>query len=319
MTIPAADRPYLAAAANTASSLTPDPDRPAAGRAASPLRSIVGRHPVATFLLTAYAIFWLSWTPVLFLGASPRLFSALGALLGLAVPAFLVTAVTEGRPGVRDLVGRTLRWRVGIGWYLLATLAIPVGALLLAPLFLGSAPLEALGRSWPVLFTDFLPQLVLAVVTVQLFEELGWAGFVQHRLQARHGALRASVLVALAFALLHLPTYLRAPISGPSALRDLSVLVIVIPFAICFRILITYAYNRTASAVLLTAVTHASFNEASELIGPNVQGSLGQVLAFASTALLAVLAVAVSRGRLGYRRVDRGSTRETTAEAPAAS
>ena len=78
-------------------------------------------------------------------------------------------------------------------------------------------------------------------MTVQLFEELGWAGLVQHRLQARHGALKASLLVALTFAFLHVPTYLRAPLSGESVVRDLSVVVIVIPFAIAFRVLISFA------------------------------------------------------------------------------
>lgn len=266
------------------------------------MRSFLSRRPVASFLVAAYAIFWASWMPVLFLGAPPRLFSAIGAVLGLALPAFLITAATEGRAGVRDLVRRALRWRVGTGWYLLAALAIPLGALLLAPIFLGPAPLQAFGQNRTLLVTAFLPQLVLALVTVQFFEELGWAGFVQHRLQTRHGALKASLLVALAFAFLHLPTYLRAPISGASAVRDLAVLAIVIPFAIVFRILIAYAYNRTAHAVLIAAITHASFNEASELIAPNVQGPLAQILAFASTALLALLAVVVSKGTLASRR-----------------
>ena len=153
---------------------------------------------MATFLVAAYAIFWASWAPVLFLGAPPRLFSAIGAVLGLALPAFLVTAATDGKAGVRDLVRRTLRWRVGIGWYLLAALAIPVGALLLAPIFLGMAPLQAFGDNWALLLTAYVPQLLLALVTVQFFEELGWAGFLQHRLQARHGALKAALLVALA-------------------------------------------------------------------------------------------------------------------------
>jgi membrane protease YdiL (CAAX protease family) len=196
--------------------------------------SFVGRHPVLSYLVLAFAIFWVSWLPVLLLGAPPRPFSAVGAILGLALPAFLVTAATDGRAGVPDLLRRTLRWRVGVGWYLLAILAIPVGALLLAPLFLGAAPLERLPQNWNLLFTEFLPQLRLALVTVQFFEELGWAGFVQHRLQSRHGALKASLLVALAFAFLHLATYLSAPVSAESALRDLSFMVIVIPFAICF-------------------------------------------------------------------------------------
>jgi membrane protease YdiL (CAAX protease family) len=140
------------------------------------------------------------------------------------------------------------------------------------PFFLGPAPLQGFLQNWTLLFTNFIPQLLLALVTVQVFEELGWAGFVQHRLQSRHGALKASFLVALAFAFLHLPTYLSAPISGESALRNLSVMVIVIPSAICFRILITFAYNRTRFSVLIASITHASFNEASEIISPNVTG-----------------------------------------------
>jgi hypothetical protein len=91
----------------------------------------------------------------------------------------------------------------------------------------GPAPLEGLLQNWILPFTEFVPQLLLALMTVQFFEELGCAGFVQHRLQSRHGALNASFLVALAFAFLHLPTYLSAPISGAGALRDLSVMVIV--------------------------------------------------------------------------------------------
>ena len=301
MTISAADYPYLRVVSDAAAATTPPPTHTAAHRRGS-LGSFIDRRPVVSFLVAAYVVFWASWMPVLFLGAPPRLFSAVGAILGLALPAFVVTAATEGRAGVRDLLRRVLRWRIGVGWYLLAALAIPVGALLLAPIFLGLAPLQSFTENWFLLVTAFVPQLMLALVTVQLFEELGWSGFVQHRLQARHGALKAALLVALAFAFLHLPTYLRAPVSGPSAVRDLSVLAIVIPFAIVFRILIAYAYNRTAHAVLIAAITHASFNEASELIAPNVAGPLAQILAFASTALLAIIAAVVSRGALAHRR-----------------
>jgi membrane protease YdiL (CAAX protease family) len=278
-----------------------DPVHPSGSR----VMSFVRRHPVVSYLVMAFAIFWASWMPVPLFGAPPRPFSAIGVVLGLAMPAFLVTAATDGRAGVRDLLRRTLRWRVGIGWYLLAMLAIPVGALLLGPLFLGLAPLQGLLQNWLLLFTEFVPQLLLALVTVQFFEELGWAGFVQHRLQSRHRALKAALLVGLAFAFLHLPTYLSAPISGESAIRDLSVMVIVIPFAVCFRILITFAYNRTRFSVLIAAISHASFNEASEIISPNVPGPLAQVLAFASVGLLALLAVVISKGTLAYKR-DQG-------------
>jgi membrane protease YdiL (CAAX protease family) len=88
-------------------------------------------------------------------------------------------------------------------------------------------------------------------------------------------------------------------------LRDLSVLAIIIPFALAFRILLAYAYNRTAYAVFIAAVTHACFNEASEIIAPNVQDPLAQILAFASTVLLALLLAAVSKGMLAHHRKDR--------------
>jgi hypothetical protein len=42
---------------------------------------------------------------------------AMASILGVALPAFLVTAATRGGAGVRDLLSRCLRWRVGIVWY----------------------------------------------------------------------------------------------------------------------------------------------------------------------------------------------------------
>jgi uncharacterized protein len=87
--------------------------------------SFVRRHPVVSYLVLAFVIFWASWMPVLIFDAPPRPFSAVAAILGLALPAFLMTAATDGRAGVCDLLRRTLRWRVSIGWYVLAMLAIP--------------------------------------------------------------------------------------------------------------------------------------------------------------------------------------------------
>src|SRR5687768_2538512 len=99
MTNPVSGSTDLDPVSHAARSTSPDHPRLAFDRSSSPLRFLLGRYPVASFLVTAYAVFWLCWAPVLFLGASPRLFSALGVLLALAVPAFLVTAAVEGRLG----------------------------------------------------------------------------------------------------------------------------------------------------------------------------------------------------------------------------
>jgi hypothetical protein len=53
---------------------------------------------------------------------------------------------------------------------------------------------------------------------------------------------------------------------------------------------------------LIAAISHASFNEASEIISPNVQGPLAQLLAFASVGLLALAVAVGSKGSLAYVR-----------------
>ena len=73
------------------------------------------RHPVATFLVMAYAIGWTIFVPVVlseegfgFLPIRPPLIpvTSVASILALALPAFLVTAATSGKDGVRDLARR---------------------------------------------------------------------------------------------------------------------------------------------------------------------------------------------------------------------
>ena len=82
----------------------------------SSLKGLVARHPVAAFLVMAYIFGSSMFFAGYYFGLPQRLTASLAAFLGLALPALLVTAATSGQPGVRDLVGRCLRWRVGLGW-----------------------------------------------------------------------------------------------------------------------------------------------------------------------------------------------------------
>src|SRR3712207_4435505 len=135
----------------------------------------------------AFGFGWTSLIPILLaqngFGVLPielplTVVQTLATVLGLALPAFLVTTATGGKEGVRDLLGRLLRWRVGVRWYLVALFGLPVAMLLGAIPFLGVAPLEALARNWSLLFTVFLPGVLIPFVLVNLWEELGWTGFM---------------------------------------------------------------------------------------------------------------------------------------------
>jgi membrane protease YdiL (CAAX protease family) len=153
----------------------------------------VVRHPATAFLVMAFGLAWTSILPLLLSQSGPfgvlpfalpfQPFAAIMSILGLALPAFLVTAAKDGKEGVRDLLRRGFRWRVGVHWYLIALLGLLAATLLGAIPFLGVAPLEALARNWSLLFTVFLPGVLIPFVLVNLWEELGWTGFMQHTLQ----------------------------------------------------------------------------------------------------------------------------------------
>ncbi|HET9777659.1 MAG TPA: type II CAAX endopeptidase family protein [Propionibacteriaceae bacterium] len=180
---------------------------------ASPLRSWINRHPIATFLVLVYA----TTTALVFVprvltepgvlpgGATPH--GVLENVLGSAVPAFIVTAVVSGRAGVRDLARRSLRWRVPLRWYLISLLAPPLILLIAITTLYGFAPLRALGRNWLQLFTAFLPALAVMILLNNVAEEIGWTGFVFARLQDRHGPLRAALLATVFFWLFHVPSF----------------------------------------------------------------------------------------------------------------
>jgi membrane protease YdiL (CAAX protease family) len=284
------------------------PDAPATG-----LRALIRRHPVATYLLLTTAGAWLGQLPVLFFGVPmlPFPFGAIFSALVLALPAFLVTAIADGPAGVRNLLARALRWRVGWRWYALALLGLPGASLLLATTVLGAAPLAALADKWPLIVTAYLPKVLLALVTAQLFEELGWTGFVQQRLQDRRGALPASLLVALAFALWHVPNYLiGAPVTGERVLGVLAqMLPVAIVFGVFFRTLVTWCYNGAGRSVPVAALAHAAFNTVSnaELATAFVPRWAAMWLPLAAVAVLAVLAAVATHGRLAHaRRRDDG-------------
>lgn len=92
--------------------------------------------PAAAFFLLTFLISWSIWgaARVLLPGASWQLRVAVHTvgLFGPTAAAVIMSGCLYGRQGVRDLLMRIARWRVGVGWYLFAlfsTLGIGLGAI----------------------------------------------------------------------------------------------------------------------------------------------------------------------------------------------
>ena len=295
----------------------------------SPLKRLVVRHPVAAFLLMLYAIAWGVFLPVVLQarglltlpvdlseGLAFDTVTSLASILGVALPAFLVTAAIRGKAGVRELLRRCLRWRVGLVWYLIALFGLLAVTVLIGSVLSDPAPLEVLTERWSLIFTLFLPEVLFPFFFIQLFEEAGWTGFMQQTLQERRGPLVASILVAPAFVLQHLPILLMDAGIGLASLIVVGALVIV---AVFFRVVVMWLYNGSGRSVLVVAVFHSAYNSAwgtgdHRFTGELIPGPAATLIPIGVVAVVALVVAVLSRGCLAYEP-ERGATTEATGAA----
>jgi len=273
---------------------------------ASSLRRLIARHPVTAFLVMVYTV-TIAFALLRILGgigvsSDPPLWASLEHLLACAVPAFLVVAALHGRAGVRDLARRSFRWRVGIRWYLIALLGLPIATVVCATAIFGLAPLHTLAAKWPLLLVVVVPDLVMRMVLFNFIEEIGWTGFLQDRLQVQYGPLKACLLVEIPFALFHVPEVL-VDTGGQFPF----VLVVLVAFTIAQlvgRFVIMWLYNNTNRSVLLVGLFHSTYNTSVNRFAPAFipgPAESGFLIVSGLVAVAAVLLVVFTRGRLAYQ------------------
>jgi uncharacterized protein len=207
------------------------------------LSAFVRRRPLLTFFILAYAFAWL----LISLVSVSLVFPVLG-LFGPALAAIIVTAIAEGRAGVKALLRRVVQWRVGWQWYAVAA-GLPV-ALALAALglhrLLGGAENNRPGD--PLALVAILALLVVG-------EELGWRGFALPRLQERFGGLGASLILGGLWAAWHLANT-RIPGLDYYGYGFPAFLLYVVGMTVLF----TWIANHTRGSVLIAWLFHAAIN-----------------------------------------------------------
>lgn len=169
--------------------------------------SLIHRSPVGIFFVLAYIFSWMLILPWSLsessagLGVLPYTLPDIYGIvmfvlapLGPAFAAVLITMVIEGRSGVRRLLGRIKRWRVGFRWYVIALFGFMFAYIAGYVAILGVDPLTALVENWPLFFTVFLPLVVLGIFIPSIGEEPGWRGFALPRLQDRYGPVWGSLI-----------------------------------------------------------------------------------------------------------------------------
>jgi membrane protease YdiL (CAAX protease family) len=192
-------------------------------------------------------------------GVNPEEEFSPGILFAAYAPALAAIAVAAVRSrvgGVRALLLPVLRWRVGVGWYLLAIVVPVVIVAVTSSIYAAVDGSGNTGRWEGGLSAVAIGPLIAG----PLGEEIGWRGFAQPRLQVAHRALPACVVVGLLWGTWH-----HWPVAAPGGaievLDDAAGYLRLVATAILYG----WLYNSTRS-LLLVMVAHAAHNLAIDLI-----------------------------------------------------
>lgn len=223
---------------------------------ATGLIATVCRHPLGSFYGLTFLLSWGFWVPDAMSGG--HVSHALG-LLGPMISAFVITALTRERAGLRDLASRMVRWRVDVRWYLWALAPLAVAVTAAALVSLGPEGFPRLG-DWEQMngFPATGAWAIGLIFVVNAFgEETGWRGFALPRFRRRHDELQASFLLSIPWARWHLPTFFI-----DSGYRDFPVFFLpgFLIGIFAGAVVLTWMYEGARSSILIVALWHLSLN-----------------------------------------------------------
>jgi membrane protease YdiL (CAAX protease family) len=265
---------------------------------ASRLRLRLAAHPVATYLVLALSLSWAVWIPQA-LGAQtvqPGVGwpSHMPGLLGPALSAVIVTWLIGGKAGLTGLWQRITAWRIGRWWWAVVAillagaigLVISGGVADSGNLTLYNGVSASLGP---------LATILLVFLVNGIGEEAGWRGFMADRLLRRHGITVTALLVALGWALWHVPMFF---VLGTFKAFTPGTLVAWLIGMTAGSILLTWLYDGSGRSILLVAVWHTAFNYTSA-----TPATTGLVAAITSTMVMVAAVVIVIADWMAHRRV----------------
>lgn len=161
------------------------------------------------------------------------------------IAAFVVTATTEGKAGLKALWKRFWNRDLSIKWLLVILLFNPM-VRLIANLISRAAG----GEHYPFLEQPNILPLLLSGLIIGIQEEVGWRGYALPRFQARWGALTSSIILGAIWAPYHIGNWL-IPGGRTDSFLEFSLWIILI------SIFTTWIFNNTNGSILAAVLFHA--------------------------------------------------------------
>jgi len=247
----------------------------------SSLKNWFKSNPVFTYYVITFLISWGGL--VLVVGGPGRVsshpFNApflplyFVTVAGPCIAGILLTGLYDGIKGYREFFSRLVKWKVKANWYAAACLIAPLSVFaalfvlsLFSPGFLPGifssgdnhiASIFGLTGNNRIMLFSFV--LLLGLFN-GFVEELGWTGFLTHRLKFKHSFIATGINIGIMWGLWHLlSNYVGSAAGAGTVPLLLYIAVILFSFLPPFRILMIWVYENTGS-VLIAILMHASLD-----------------------------------------------------------
>jgi membrane protease YdiL (CAAX protease family) len=228
----------------------------------------IRRYPITSYFLITFAISWAAAfalaAPAVLRGRAMNpstgilMFPVM--LLGPLVGGIVMSRVSDGQDGVRNLFRRVFLWRVSARWY--AALLIPPAGVFLILYVLQHFVSAALGPN------NFWLGIAFGV-PAGICEEIGWTGFAFPKMRAQRSSLAAAIILGLLWAAWHLPVISYLGASAPHRHYWGQFLAAFALAMTAMRVLIAWLYTNTGS-VLMAQLLHISSTGALVIFSPAV-------------------------------------------------
>jgi membrane protease YdiL (CAAX protease family) len=266
------------------------------------ITSFIKRYPQGVFWGIAYVTGNLGYILSRLYPSDLWQFFVWGVFLG----GVFVTAIADGRSGLREYFSRMARWRVAIKWYAIA---------LFLPVLINLAAIGLNIVSGAQIETNIqlpsAPQVVffflMTFFFIALGEEPGFRGFALPRLLNGRSALSASLILGALHAIWHLPLFIGGDM-------PLSTILIILAGAVMF----TWIFNNTSGSVLIAMIFHTMVDLSVAYFEPVFSGAsaqsvpIWQMVTYGATAIFIVILTGWELGRKPEADMD-----VRTAEQPA--
>src|SRR5215207_1895229 len=167
-----------------------------------------------------------------------------------ALMAISLTALSEGKAGVRSLLSKLAQWRISLKWVVMALVLALIVRLTMSLIALGLGMISTIHIRPGGLASYIVLALVLFVFAIP--EELGWRGYALPKLLKRRSPLAAGLIIGALWGSLHLALLLPGMMNeGVPPLPTLLALV-------GGSVLFTWLYVNSGGSIVLTTLFHAA-------------------------------------------------------------